>query len=109
MAYDEDLAGRIRDALGHGDDVVERKMFGGVAFMVGGNMACGVVGERLMLRLGEDGATTALEEQHVEPMDFTGRPMSTMVYVEPAGVATDAALAGWVARAVSFAESLPPK
>ena len=84
-------------------------MFGGIAFLVGGHMACGVVGDELMLRLGADGADVALGEPHVRPMDFTGRPMSTMVFVGPAGIASDAALAGWIGRALAYVQTLPPK
>jgi TfoX/Sxy family transcriptional regulator of competence genes len=109
MAYDEGLADRIRDALAARDDVTERKMFGGLAFMVAGNMCCGVIGSEAMLRLGEDGADAALDEPHTRPMDFTGRPMKAMVYVGRAGLEDGAALNGWVQRAVAFAESLPPK
>jgi TfoX/Sxy family transcriptional regulator of competence genes len=109
MAYDEELADRIRDALGHRDDVEERKMFGGLAFMVAGHMAVGIVGAELMVRLGEEKADGALAEEHVRPMDFTGRPMRTMVYVAAEGFAHRPALEGWVRRGVTFAESLPPK
>jgi TfoX/Sxy family transcriptional regulator of competence genes len=109
MAYDEALADRIRDALDARDDVTERKMFGGLAFMVGGNMCCGVIGSEAMLRLGEDGADAALDEPHTRPMDFTGRPMKGMVYVAAPGVQDGAAVGRWVERAVAFAGSLPPK
>jgi TfoX/Sxy family transcriptional regulator of competence genes len=109
MAYDEDLTRRVRAALEHVGDVREQRMFGGLAFLVSGHMACGVVGDELMLRLGEDGADTALEERHVRPMDFTGRPMRTMVFVEPAGCATRAPLEQRIGRAVTYAHSLPPK
>jgi TfoX/Sxy family transcriptional regulator of competence genes len=109
MAYDEQLADRIRNALGDRDDVEERKMFGGLAFMVAGHMAVGIVGTELMVRLGEEEADGALDEEHVRAMDFTGRPMRTMVYVAPEGVADRAALEGWVRRGVSLTESLPPK
>ena len=108
MAYDEKLADRVRDVLAGEDGVTERKMFGGLAFMVGGHMACGIVGDDLMLRLGAEGAEQALEHAHVRPMDFTGRPMTGMVYVGPAGV-RGGALRTWVGRAVAFARSLPPK
>jgi len=74
MAYDDELADRIRDALSHRDDVEERKMFGGLAFMVAGHMAVGIVGAELMVRLGQERAAAALAEEHVRPMDFTGRP-----------------------------------
>jgi TfoX/Sxy family transcriptional regulator of competence genes len=109
VAFDERLAERVSAVLLDVPDVREQKMFGGIAFMVGGHMACGVVGDELMLRLGEKGADAALEEPHVRPMDFTGRPMSTMVFVEPGGIETDAALAGWVARSVAYVETLPPR
>jgi TfoX/Sxy family transcriptional regulator of competence genes len=109
VAYDEHLADRIRAALATTPEVSERKMFGGLAFMVAGHMACGVVGDDLMLRLGEDGADAALDEPHTRPMDFTGKPMKSMVYVAPAGTETDAALVGWVKHATAHARSLPPK
>jgi TfoX/Sxy family transcriptional regulator of competence genes len=109
MAYDETLADRIRDALADRDDVREQKMFGGLAFMVSGNMCCGVIGSEAMLRLGEDAADAALDEPHTRPMDFTGRPMKNMVYVAPEGLEDDAELRRWVGRAVAFAGSLPPK
>lgn len=110
MAYDEQLADRIREILhAERDDVREQKMFGGIAFMAGGHMCVGVIGEDLMARLGEDGADAALDEPHTRPMDFTGRPMKNMVYVEPAGTASDDALRAWVRRALAFVETLPPK
>jgi TfoX/Sxy family transcriptional regulator of competence genes len=103
MAYDEALAERIRTARGGRDDVVERKMFGGIAFMVGGRMACGVVHDDLMVRVGPNGNDAALAEPHTRPMDFTGRPIRGMVYVAPSGVVTDADLSRWVDRAVDVA------
>lgn len=109
MAYDETLAERIRDCLFEVGGVSERKMFGGVCFMVEGHMACGIVGDDLMLRLGEEGADRALGQPHVRPMDFTGRPMQTMVYVAPAGTATRRELAGWIELALAHVRSLPPK
>jgi TfoX/Sxy family transcriptional regulator of competence genes len=108
MAYDETLAERVRDLLEPRADVVERKMFGGLAFMVAGHMACGVVGSELMLRLGDERADVALEQPHVRPMDFTGRPLASMVFVDPEGLAGEA-LSGWVGHAVAFVETLPPK
>ena len=109
MAFDQRLAERVSGVLEDVPDVREQQMFGGIAFIVGGHMACGIVGEELMLRLGEEGADAALDEPHVRPMDFTGKPMRTMVFVEPAGIASVSALAGWVARALTFVETLPPK
>ncbi len=108
MAFDEGLAERIRLALADADDLYERKMFGGIAFMVSGHMACGVVGDRLMLRLGPEGAAAALGRPHVLPMDFTGRPMSSMVYVTPEGIRADDDLAAWVGEATRFVATLPP-
>ena len=84
-------------------------MFGGLAFLVGGHMACGIVGTDLMLRLGEAGADAALDHPHVRPMDFTGRPIRTMVYVARQGIVADSALRRWVERAVEYVRALPPK
>ena len=109
MAYDEALAERIRAVLADRDDVTERKMFGGPAFMVGDRMAVGVIQRDLMLRLGTDATAEALSRPHVRPMDFTGRPAKGMVYVAPAGVADDADLARWVATSVAHVETLPPR
>ncbi len=107
MSYDEDLADRVRAVLPPAD-VTERQMFGGLAFMLDGHMFCGVVKEDLMLRLGPDGAERALEQPHVRPMDFTGRPMKGMVFVEPGGL-EGAALRRWVEAAAAFTRGLPPK
>lgn len=108
MPYSDALAERIRDALGARSDLTERKMFGGIAFMVGGNMAVGVVGENLMVRLGPD-AERALAEPHVRPMDFTGKPSKSMIYVDAAGIESDADLASWVEAGADYAASLDPK
>ncbi len=109
MAYDEVLAERVRSCLAPRPDVVAMKMFGGIAFMVGGNMACGIVGEDLMVRVGPEAHAAALAEPHVRPMDFSGRPMRGYVYVGPDGLGTDADLDRWVERGVVFAQTLPPK
>lgn len=109
MAYDEALADRIRDLLFAYQEVSERKMFGGIAFMVGGNMAVGVLGDDLMVRLDPADAERALAEPHVRPMDFTGRPLKGMVFVDPDGTAADADLAAWVDAGADHAASLPPK
>jgi TfoX/Sxy family transcriptional regulator of competence genes len=105
VAYNLELAERIRAVLADRDDVSERKMFGGIAFMVGGRMACGVIHDDLMVRVGANSHDAALSEPHTRPMDFTGRPMLGMVYVEPAGIEKDADLARWVERAAQFATS----
>lgn len=109
MAYDEGLAERIRETLLDTPPVVEKRMFGGLAFMVRGHMCCGIVGDDLMLRLGDDGAAEALAEPHTRPMDFTGKPMKSMLYVDAAGVAEDTALRGWVKRALRFNGTLEAK
>ncbi|MEO6325678.1 MAG: TfoX/Sxy family protein [Thermoanaerobaculia bacterium] len=107
MAYGEGLAERIRRTLQVRDAVVERKMFGGIAFMVAGSMACGVVGRDLMVRVGPERYDRALERPHVRPMDFTGRPLRGMVYVGSEGLVTESSLASWVDAAVEFALSAP--
>jgi TfoX/Sxy family transcriptional regulator of competence genes len=109
MAFDEALADRIRDLLGARADVTERRMFGGIAFMVAGNMAVGIVGDDLMVRLDPADAERALSEPHTRPMDFTGKPAKNMVFVDAEGTAGDADLAGWVDAGADFAASLPPK
>ena len=109
MAIDEAVAGRVRKALTESPDVVEKRMFGGIAFMVRGNMCCGVIGDRLMLRVGPKGYETALSRPHARAMDFTGRPMKGMVYVEPAGFASPRDLKTWIERAMEVVLSLPAK
>ena len=109
MAYDEGLARRIRGLLGDMPDVVEKKMFGGVGFILAGNMACGVSGPDFIVRVGPAAGLQALGQPHTRPFDMTGRPMAGWIVVDPAGVADDTELAGWVQRGVDFARSLPPK
>src|SRR2546425_12641056 len=109
MAYDEDLAERVRGELGGVKRTSERQMFGGVAFMVAGNMACGIVGDDLLVRVGADLHHDALTRPHVREMDFTGRPMKGMVYVGPEGVDADEDLRMWVKLGVAYATSLPAK
>jgi TfoX/Sxy family transcriptional regulator of competence genes len=109
VAYDEQLAERIRAALPDRDDVGERQMFGGIAFMVRGNMACGIRGDALLARVGADGADAALDEDHAHPAVMGGRTMKGYVQVEPEGIADEESLQMWIDRCVDFAESLPPK
>ena len=109
MGYDPQVADRVWKLLVEIENVTERKMFGGVAFMMDGNMCCGVVDDRVVLRLGNDKAAKALEEPNIEPMDFTGRPVRSMFYLESAGHRRDADLRKWVRRAASFTATLPPK
>jgi TfoX/Sxy family transcriptional regulator of competence genes len=102
MTYDEHTAARIRTLLAKRRDVVERKMFGGLTFMVNGAMCCGVTAEALVVRVGPAQYERALAEPHARPMDFTGRPLAGMVYVDPAGYRTAATLSRWVQRGLDF-------
>jgi hypothetical protein len=106
MTYNTYLADRIRAVLPAAEPVTERQMFGGLAFLLGGHMFCGVVKEDLMVRLGPDAADRALDQPHVRPMDFTGRPMKGMVFIGPAGL-DGAMLRDWVSAATEYARSLP--
>lgn len=108
MAYDEQLAERVRTIVAGVDGVTERKMFGGLAFMVGGNMACGPVKDILMVRVGPEAYEDALGEPDADELQFTGRPMRGMVQVDAAAL-DDERLAEWVQRGLDFAASLPPK
>ena len=109
MPYDERLAAGVRDVLAVRDDVSERRMFGGLTFMVGGHMCRRALGKRLVFRLGEEGASGALSEPFTYPMDFTGRPAKGFVYVDGEGVRTRRALQKWISRAVRFTTTLPPR
>ncbi len=109
MAYNEGLAERIRAALVDRRDVSERKMFGGLSFMLRGNMCCGVEKTNLMVRVGPEAYDEALAQPGARLMDFTGRPMKGMVFVGPEGYESDDGLRGWVERGVEYALSLPAK
>jgi TfoX/Sxy family transcriptional regulator of competence genes len=109
MAYDEGLAQRIREVLDEQPGLVEKKMFGGIAFMLQGNMACGVVGDELMVRVGPEQYQETLARPYTRPFDFTGRPMQGWVVVTPDGVESDESLRDWVQQGVEFALSLPAK
>jgi hypothetical protein len=109
VAYDEELADRVREVLAPRDGLTEREMFGGIGFMVAGNMACGVHGEDLIVRLDADEFERALSEEHVRRFDLTGRPMRGWIFVGPEAIASGEELAGWVDAGADFAASLPPK
>lgn len=109
MAYDEKLAARVATVLEDHEDVTRKKMFGGLAFMVGGHMTVGLIGEDLMVRVGPDAHAAALKRKHARVMDFTGRPSKGMVYVAPAGTKAMRDLKAWVRRGLDFTETLPPK
>lgn len=105
MAYDERLAERIRHVLRGRSDMTERKMFGGLAFLRYNRMCCGIVGQDLMVRVVEAEIPALMQQVHVRPMDFTGKPMRGFVYVAPAGFSTVTDLNEWIARGLRFAES----
>lgn len=109
MAFDEKLAERIRTHLGKRRGLVEKKMFGGIAFLVRGNMCCGVHRDDLIVRLDPTDTDGALSEPHTRVFDLTGRPMKGWILVESSGLATDSQLGKWVDRASNYAGSLPPK
>lgn len=109
MPYDDGLAYRIRRILGDDPEIEEREMFGGIGFMIEGNMVCGVIEDALIARVGPDAYEDALADQHAREFDFTGRPMTGWVAVDYPGLTSDEALKSWIDRSVSFVESLPPK
>ena len=109
MAYDEGLAQRVREEMIELPGFVEKEMFGGIGFMLQGNMACGVNGEDLIVRVGRERYEDALAQPHTKPFDMTGRPMKGWVMVSPQGVEADEDFRGWVQQGVEFASSLPAK
>ena len=109
MAYDEGLADRIRDQLSHHDGLVEKKMFGGISFLLRGNMCCGVIKEDMCARVGPERFEEYLALPHARLMDFTKRPMKGWLYVSPEGLEDEAELAAWVKRCEAFCLSLPAK
>ena len=109
MPYDEGVAERLRQQYATVSHVTEKKMFGGIAFMVAGHMSCGVVKDLLMVRVGPERYEEALARPHAREMDFTRKPLKGFVYVDPPGFEADADLNEWVAMSLAFVESLPPK
>lgn len=109
MAYDEKLAERIRAAVGPRPEIAEKKMFGGIAFLLDGKMFIGVADDKLMVRVGPEAHAKALAEPHALPMDFTGRPMKGYVFVAAAGVRTVAAVKKWTERALAFVATVEAK
>ena len=109
MAFDEGVAERLREFFEGQSDIVEKKMFGGIAFMHSGNMCCGIVDDVLMARVGPDAYAAALERPHTRKMDFTGKPLKGFVYVDPPGFAEDSQLGEWIDLCQAFTRSLPPK
>ena len=109
MAYDEQLAQRIRVALGDDAAVTEKKMFGGVAFLRNGHMFAGVANSSLMARVGKANYEESLGRKHVREMDFTGRPMQGYVFVDRGGLKTAEQLHFWLERCIKFVAALPAK
>ena len=109
MAYDEGLAQRIREVLGEQPGLVEKKMFGGIGFMVHGNMACGVHKDAFIVRVGPEKHEEALARPHTKPFDITGRAMKGWIMVTSDGYESDEALEDWVQQGLDFALSLPAK
>lgn len=109
MAYDEGLAERVRGLAQDLARLDEKKMFGGLCFLVRGNMAAGIVGDELMARVGPVAYAECLRLPHAREMDFTGKPMKGLIYVAPDGIAEDEDLLAWLKRGLAYAASLPPK
>jgi hypothetical protein len=109
MAFDEGLAQRLREALAEQGTVTEKRMFGGLAFMVGGHMCAGIVGDELMVRVGAAAEPALLRQPHARPMDFTGRPLRGFLFVASPGIAADDALREWLARGLAFVRTLPAR
>jgi TfoX/Sxy family transcriptional regulator of competence genes len=108
MAYNQELAGRIRQITE--DHILgEKVMFGGISFLLHGNMACGVIGEELIVRVGPDAFPEAMQRQGARVFDFTGKPMTGWVKVAPEGIANEQDLREWIHMGLAFAASLPPK
>jgi TfoX/Sxy family transcriptional regulator of competence genes len=109
LNYDPETAERVRQMLSSRDGVVEKRMVGGLSFLVNGNMCCGITDRALMVRVGAKGREQALREPNVRPMKLGGRTLSGFICVEPAGFAADEALASWVRRGLDFVSELPVK
>jgi len=109
MAYDQGLAQRVRELLEELPGYQEKKMFGGICFLIYGNMACGIIKDDLIVRVGPTAYTEALRQPEAHPFDLTGRPMSGWVMVTPEGCESDDELGDWVEKGTRFARTLPAK
>jgi TfoX/Sxy family transcriptional regulator of competence genes len=109
VAYDEGVAQRVREALEAYPAVIEKRMFGGLAFMLNGHMCIGVLRHDLMVRVGPEQYPECLKLPHARPMDFTGQPLTGFLFVDEKGFESDKDLLAWVRRATGFVTSLPPK
>jgi hypothetical protein len=109
MAYDLKLARRVREVLGSPRGLSDKEQFGGVAFLAGGNVACGIIGDQLLVRVGPQRHEEAMASKDAKPFSLTGRPSKGWVLVAPSGVRSPANLKKWVEMGLEFAKSLPPK
>jgi hypothetical protein len=109
MAFDEGLAERVREVFAGKRGITEKKMFGGLCFLLHGNMVLGVSKNELLVRVGPEQHDEVMRMKHVRPMDFTKKPMKGYAFVGPKGFDSDADLAAWVARCVKFVGTLPKK
>jgi len=109
MPYDTQLASRVEKVLKGRKGITSKKMFGGLAFLANGNMSCGIIGDKLVVRVDKGDYQPLLKRKDTAPMDFTGRPLTGYIYVMPGGTRTDAALRSWVVRGIEFARTLPSK
>jgi len=109
MPFDEILAQRLRNIFRNKDNIEEKKMFGGLCFMKSNHMCCGIVGDKLVVRVGPDNYQHCLRRQYAREMDFTGKAMKGMVYVDAKGLLSDTVLSGWIKIATDFVETLPAK
>lgn len=109
MSYDEAAADRVRRVLARKRGVEEKRMVGGVSFMVRGAMCCGVTGDRLMVRVGAAARGRMLAKPHTEPMKFAGRSLAGFICVRPAGYRSDRALVAWLQRGIDFVATLPSR
>jgi TfoX/Sxy family transcriptional regulator of competence genes len=106
MPYNEQIADRVRRAVSTRTKITEKRMFGGLVFLLDGKMFCGIAKDELMVRVGPERDEASLAEKHVRPMDFTGRPMKGYIFVEPAGCRTDQSVKKWVDIAATFVTTL---
>ncbi len=109
MAYDEGLLQRVEEILQEDDGFSYKKMFGGICFLIHGNMACGIINEDLIIRVGKDNYESCLKKSHTSIFDFTGRPMTGWVMVSTKGYESDKALIKWLNYGLDTVRSLPPK
>lgn len=109
MSYDEQLAQRLRAKLAGSEGLSEKKMFGGLGFLLNGNMCCGVIKNNMVARIGPKQYQDALKIRHARIMDFTGKPLKGFVYVEPPGIENEDDLDAWLERCQNFVTELPPK